>query len=141
MAWAEPGDLIAAWIGGGAPEDESQIALWLARAERKVRAAVPDLQARLDAEADEERDDLAETVRDVVVSMATRVFRNPRGIRQTQESGGPFQGSITYGGDHPGDLYITEDERGMLTGTGDGPQAFEVDMLAGSPGPRGLGWS
>lgn len=136
MAWADAEDLINSWIGPGAPDEVKQINLWLGRAERKVRLAVPDLQARLDAEADAESTELLETARDVVVSMVTRVFRNPRGVRQTQESGGPFQGSITYGGDHPGDLYLTDDERGMLTGTGEGPQAFEVDMMLGSVGPR-----
>lgn len=147
MAWASAEDLINSWIGPGAPdEDEAdRIDLWLGRAERKVRAAIPDLQDRLDAEAEAGATDLLETVRDVVVSMVTRVFRNPRGIRQAQESGGPFQGSITYGGDHPGDLYITDDERGMLTGTGEGPQAFEVDMMLGSVGPRAVprwdGWA
>lgn len=144
--WATPDDVIAAWIGPDAPTDTGQLAIWIGRAERKVRAAVPDLQGRIDAATEP---DLADIATDVVVAMVTRVYRNPSGHRSVtgQETTGQFSGSntITYGGDNPGALELLDSERDMLLGSGDGSQAFEVDMMLGSVGPRVIprwdGWS
>ena len=103
MAWATPDDVINAWVGpDAAPDDTDQVALWIARAERRIRAAVPDIQARIDAD----EPDLLENAVDVAVAMVTRVYRNPSGHRSIsgQETTGQFSGSntITFGGNNPG---------------------------------------
>src|SRR5690606_34499602 len=105
MAWATPDDVIDAWVGPDAhPDDEGQRSRWLARAERRIRAAVPDIQARIDAE----EPDLLENAVAVAVAMVTRVYRNPSGHRSVsgQETTGQFSGSntITFGGNNPGAL-------------------------------------
>lgn len=133
MSWTEPEDVTDPWIGDGAPADEGQIQIWIDKAERLVRRRVPDIQARIDAEAEEDpaRTDLLEAAIDVVVSMVTRVFRNPEGIRQTNETTttGPFSDtrSQTYGGDVPGGLGLTDEELAALQGVTRG--AFTISLI------------
>ena len=116
MAWAAPDDVIDSWIGDDAPDDDLLIAKWIGRAERLIRREFPALAARIASGAEP---DLAETVNDVVVSMVTRVFRNPSGHRSVsgQETTGQFSGSntITYGGDNPGALELLDSERAALS--------------------------
>lgn len=135
-SWTTPEDVIDAWIGEGAPDDTAKIQSWIDRAERLIRRRVPDLQERIDAEAElvPPRTDLLETARDVTVSMVTRVFRNPEGIRQTNQTTttGPFSDtrSQTYGGDVPGGLGLTDEELGALQGASEG--AFSIDLIPAS---------
>ena len=133
MAWATPDDVIDAWVGpDAAPDDTDQVALWIARAERRIRAAVPDIQSRIDAE----EPDLLENAIDVAVAMVTRVYRNPSGHRSIsgQETTGQFSGSntITFGGNNPGALELLDDERDALRPP-DAPatgQAFNVSTIS-----------
>ena len=136
MAWATPDDVMNAWVGpDAAPDDTDQVALWIARAERRIRAAVPDIQSRIDAD----EPDLLENAIDVAVAMVTRVYSNPSGHRSIsgQETTGQFSGSntITFGGNNPGALELLDDERDLLSGSSGDAGAFEVDMMLGSPGP------
>ena len=100
-----------------------------------IRAAVPDIQSRIDAD----EPDLLENAIDVAVAMVTRVYRNPSGHRSIsgQETTGQFSGSntITFGGNNPGALELLDDERDLLSGSSGDAGAFEVDMMLGSPGP------
>lgn len=125
-SWTEPDDVTDAWIGEGAPADNSQLQIWIDKAEREIRFRVPDIQARIAAEAP--LTDLLETAQDVVVSMVTRVFRNPEGIRQRNTTTGPFTESATYGGDVPGGLGLTLDELAKLQGVRT-RGAFTVSMI------------
>lgn len=131
MAWALPQDVIDAWIGDDAPSDIAKLALWIGRAERLVRSSVKSLQARLDAEVglDPPSTDLLDTTRDVVVEMVSRVFRNPKGIRQANVTTGPYTESQTFGGEQPGQLMVTADELAQLTGAGSGQRAYTVSMI------------
>lgn len=124
MSWTVPSDVTDAWIGEGAPTEDTKLELWIGKAEREIRRRIPDIQARIDAESGT---DLIDAARDVVVAMVTRVFRNPTGIRSTNEGTGPFTTSITYGGDTPGGLTLTEAELASLQGVRGG--AFSVDMI------------
>lgn len=126
--WATAADVIDAWIGEDVPDDDALVQKWVDKAEREIRFRVPDLERRI---ADAESPDLLATAVDVVVAMVQRVFRNPRGIRQTNITTGPFTGSETYGGDVPGGLGLTDDELAKLQGvrsTG----AFTIDMIPAS---------
>lgn len=132
MAWVTAQDVVDSWIGSDGPTDVASIDTWVGRAERLVRSVVPDLQARLDVEAAlvPPVTDLLDSVRDVVVSMVERKFRNPEGVRTRQESTGPFSGSVTLGGDQPGELWITDEERRRLGAGGSGSgKAYSVDMI------------
>ena len=132
-SWTQPNDVTGAWIGEGEPTDATKLKIWIDRAEREVRFRVPDITARIAAEASEvpARTDLLETAKDVVVAMVTRVFRNPEGIRQTNVTTGPFTNSKTYGGDTPGGLGLTDDELAKLQGQRS-RGAFTIDMIPAS---------
>lgn len=133
MSWTMPEDVREAWIGADAPADDVLVQNWIDRAERLIRRQVKDLQDRIDAEAEEtpSRTDLLDTARDVTVAMVIRVFRNPEGIRQTNQTTttGPFSDtkSQTYGGDVPGGLGLTGDELAALQGVSEG--AFTIDLI------------
>ncbi|MGV9196723.1 hypothetical protein ACTOVL_05935 [Arcanobacterium canis] len=119
--WASADDVIADWIGDDVPSNKAQVERWVARAERYLRREIPGLQARVE-KGDEP--DLKDTIIDVVTSMVARVFRNPEGIRQRQETDGSFTGLITFAGDTPGELFLTDRERDSLLAPKDrkGPQ-------------------
>lgn len=129
-SWTLPADVTGAWIGGGVPTDNVKIQLWIDKSERLIKRRVPDIQDRIDAEAAESpaRTDLLSTTKDIVVAMVTRVFRNPEGIRQANETTGPFTQSKTYGGEQPGGLGLTDDELTALQGEVAG-DAFSIDMI------------
>ena len=131
-SWASPSDVTGAWIGAGAPTDSALIQKWVDKAEREIKYRVPNIQARITAEAAETppRTDLLETAKDVAVAMVTRVFRNPEGIRQANVTTGPFTESRTFGGDMPGGLALTADELAKLQGARGG--AFTVSMIPAS---------
>ena len=130
MSWTTAAHLTDSWIGADAPTNTDLIDMWLGKAEREIRYRVPDIQARIDAEMEEipGRTDLLEAARDVTVAMVTRVFRNPDGVRQANETTGPFTKSVTYGGDIPGGLTLTDDELARLQGQ-QSDAAFTIDMI------------
>lgn len=123
--WAVPGDVLGAWIGEGAPDDEVLIATWLEKSEREMRFRVPDLEMRIE---NDESGDLLATAIDVAVAMTIRVFRNPEGIRQRNITTGPFTGSETFGGDMPGGLGLTDDELEKLRGVRS-RDAFTIGLI------------
>ena len=134
MSWTSPTDVTDAWIGDDAPSDVDLLTIWLSKAEREVRHRVPDLQARIDAEAAlvPPVTDLLDTAKDVVVAMVTRIFRNPTGTRQKNATvtTGPFSEttSETVGGNNPGVLEPTSDELAKLQGLRTAG-AFSISMI------------
>lgn len=125
-SWTSPTDVTGAWIGEGAPTDQTQIQTWIDKAEREIRYRVPDIQTRIDAETP--ATDLLDTAKDVVVAMVTRTFRNPESIRQTNVTTGPFTTSKTYGGELPGALELTDGELAKLQGVKTSG-AFTISMI------------
>ncbi|WP_461004567.1 hypothetical protein [Trueperella pyogenes] len=127
MAWTSAEDVIEAWIGENVPTNLPLLTRWIAKAERLLRREFPTLPARLESGKEP---DLKETVCDVVIAMVTRVFRNPEGIRQMQETDGSFTGSVTFSGDQPGGLVLLDSERDALRDPGSpkAGQAFSISM-------------
>lgn len=131
MSWTDPENVIESWIGDDAPSDTDLIQVWIDRSERLLRSRIPGLEARVDDSGGDEPD-LLEMVQDVVVAMVTRVFRNPEGRRQTSSTTGPFSEQVTFGGDEPGSMWLTDDEYDMLAGSTTGRyHAFQIDPLIG----------
>jgi hypothetical protein len=128
MAWTTAAEVTAAWIGGDAPTESALVDVWVGKAERLLRAKVPGLDARVAADPEVEPD-LLGNVKDVVTAMVQRVFRNPEGVRTRQESTGPFGGSVTYGGDQPGALWVTDAELAMISPAGTNRGAFTIDTI------------
>lgn len=135
MVWTTADDVIDSWIGDGAPTDTALVDLWIGKAEREIRRRIPNIQLRIDAEAELEPSstELLESTRDVVVAMVSRIFRNPEGVRTIQKNSttGPFSSgdSVTMGGDQPGALALTDDEVAKLRGEVASGSAFMVDTL------------
>lgn len=131
MIWTTADDVISSWIGNDAPTDTDLVGVWVQRAERLLRRRIPSLTSRVDADESE----LLETIVDVVSNMVQRVFRNPEGIRQKNETTGPFSTQATYGGDQPGYLWVTDEELNSLTDGATGQQrAFSVDTMPSGAG-------
>ena len=133
--WASVDDVLNRWIGDDAPCDAARVEAWIADAEVLLLAEYPDLVERIAAEAT-----LGDRVRLVIARMVTRAFRNPNGTRQYAETTGPFTTSRTYGGDTPGDLWLTDDERALLGGAGGAQRAFTINTINTSGYPWGW-WS
>lgn len=131
MAWTTADDVIAAWIGDGAPSDLALVGRWIDKAERLLRSKLPTLQERIDAGSSVEPD-LAGNVRDVVTEMVHEVFRNPERIRQIQEGTGPFTGSRTFAGDAPGTLRVTSEQLALISPSGSNSGAFSIDLIPSS---------
>lgn len=118
IVWATLPDLKDADIGGvTASLTDSSITYWLGRAERTIREAVPDLEVRIaDARVSEG------VPADVQIDLVLAKVSNPGGIRTIQESNGPTSGSVTYGGDKPGQMVLDKDQ---------------LQRLLGAPRPKG----
>lgn len=132
MSWVSPADVIDSWVGGNMPADASKLQVWIDRAERLVRRRIPDLQTRIDLEAelDPPVTDLIDTAKDAVIEMVTEVFKNPDGKRSIQSASGPLSESTTFGGDNPGKLFLSRQQEDLLSGSNPG-EAYSVDMIAG----------
>lgn len=128
MAWTTASEVLADWIGDDAPTDTAKIDSWISKAERLLRSEVPSLVTRLAADPETEPD-LLGNVKDVVIEMVQEVFRNPERIRQRQEGTGPFTGSVTFGGDTPGELRVTSRQIKLLSPASDSTGAFTIDMI------------
>lgn len=112
IEWATPDDLTSADLEGVTDAlEEGVLSYWLGRARRAILAEAPlaVLAARIrDGAVD------AEAPQDVQIDLVLGKLANPGGIRTVQESNGPSSGSITYGGDSPGQLTLTAQHRKML---------------------------
>lgn len=114
MAWTEPEHVLSRWVGPNEPSVDD-VAPLIEDAELVLQAEFPRLTERL-AEGDEPN--LEANVRFVVARMVIRSIRNPEGLRSIQDGAGPFQKTRTFGGDDPGDLWLTSHERALLAEPG-----------------------
>jgi hypothetical protein len=145
MTWTAASEVLADWIGDDAPTETAKVASWIGKAERLLRSEVPSLATRL-AVTPVTEPDLLGNVKDVVTEMVQEVFRNPERIRQRQEGTGPFTGSVTFGGDTPGELRVTAKQIKLLSPASDSTGAFTIDMIpshsrfSGAYSPALNGW-
>ena len=128
-------DVESRWIGGDVPASVAQVETLLEDAEDTILGEFPDLDARIADGLPERR------VRKVAARMVIRHLRNPGGIRSTQQGAGPFQETTTFGGDEPGALFLTDEDRAEITGRKAGG-AFTIDttpahVTAPQPDPWG----
>lgn len=119
MAWIAAGEVLARWVGDGAP-DESVVAQWVDDAETLITFEYPDIQTRIDDEVLP----LAR-VKLVVARVVIRALRNPDNARVMNI--GPA--GMTYAGDNPGGLQLTAEDRSMLGAAAGAPRqrAFMID--------------
>lgn len=119
MAWATVNDVRARWLDGDLPYTDGQVQSLVDDAEDIISAEFPNLDQRIASN----EVSLVRVVR-VVSRMVARVLKNPDGVRQRQETRGSFTGSVTYGGDNPGELYLSDDDRRDLGGRAGRARAF-----------------
>lgn len=121
LLWTSIDDVKTRWLGGDVPATDAQLATLLEDAEDTILGEFTDLDERITTGLPIRR------VRKVAARMVMRHLRNPSGVRTTQQGAGPFQESTTYGGDEPGALYLTDEDRAELGGHGSRGGAFTID--------------
>jgi len=126
VAWATPIDILDSWIGDDAPTDTILLEKWIDKAEREIRFRVPGIQARITAA----EVDLLANVVDVVSAMVSRKIDNPKGIRQSNTTTGPFTESQTFGGNDPGELALLPSELSKLSVNATvGQKAYSASLI------------
>lgn len=132
MSWTTYEDVQDRWFGSELPATEAQITTLIEDAEDTILREFPTIQDRID-------DASLPVVRVVKVTyqMVARVLRNPSGMRSLTRGAGPYQESATYGGEEPGALYLTEQDRRELQESAQGQEGFSInttplDFVAGN---------
>lgn len=129
MAWITPEAVLGYWVGADAPESDALLKP-IKGAETIIRFHFPDMDDRLTADTDGVLMDRLELV---VSRMVIRAVKNPDGARSIQTGTGPFQDTVTYGGDDPGSIWMNTDERALLLAVGSETKtgkAFTIDTGA-----------
>lgn len=122
--WATVQDIQDRWLTGELPATDHQIQVLIDDAEDKILTEFPKTPDNVLAGVLREG-----TVKRVVARMVNRVLRNPEGYRTTQMSTGPFSESTTHGGDNPGEVYLTDDDRRDLSGERARRKAYTVSTI------------
>ncbi|MDK8236792.1 hypothetical protein [Actinomyces urogenitalis] len=109
-AYATAQDILSRWIASTLPPDETVISSYLADASVLMDAEFPDLAQRV-------KSDPATRARAAVVArrMVMRVLTNPDQIRQVNETSGPFSGGVTYAAETLNGLYLSDEDRALLS--------------------------
>ncbi|MEU3599889.1 hypothetical protein ABZ714_14355 [Streptomyces sp. NPDC006798] len=123
MTYADYTDVVNRWTDSSdLPATQPQVETLLSDAEAILLREFPNLVADVTAGTIPES-----LVVMVEVNMVTRRLRNPAGVRSIQEGAGPYQQTITHGGDDPGSLYLTDEERRLLSSNTYKNKAFSID--------------
>lgn len=119
----QPKDVTDRWPSSEAPPlDDEQIATLVGDAEDLIEREFSDVPARVASGAIPKR-----RITRVIARMLIRLMRNPEGLRTVQQGEGSFSGSLTYAGDHPGEVYLTdEDRRDLADRVGAARRAFGI---------------
>ena len=111
--WAYADDVRVRWLSGPLSIEDETIEVLIEDIEDFLLGEFEDLEERLgDGRLKAQR------LKRVIVRIAIRVLRNPEGYRQVTSGTGPFTGSATYGGDQPGEIFVTDEDRKDLVGRG-----------------------
>lgn len=123
MTYAAYSDVVNRWTDPvELPATQAQVETLLTDAEAILLRELPNLEAEVTAES------IAESLVVMVeVAMVTRKLRNPAGARSIQEGAGAYQQTVTHGGDDPGSLYLTDEERRLLSTNTYKNKAFSID--------------
>ncbi|WP_406234937.1 hypothetical protein [Nocardia sp. NBC_01009] len=144
MPWATAQNVRDRWIGPGPfPADitDAMLGVLVDDVEDSILAEFPDMQQRIDDYATPPTPPTPQAIPQArVVKVVCRVIlrhvRNPEGVRTKSEGLGPFPIANTYGGNDPGTLYLTAEDREELAGLGSlggGQKAFTVDTIPVRP--------
>lgn len=134
MAWVDPETVMGYWVGSDAPTDPQTVLPPLIKgAETVIKFHFKDMDARL-AATEPAEEELMDRLEFVLARMVIRAVRNPEGARAVQSGAGPFQETVTYGGDEPGSIWMLDREYDMLLPEGSrskhSGKAFTIDTGA-----------
>lgn len=140
MPWATAANVRGRWVGPGVfPADATDpaITILIDDVEDSILSEFPDIQQRINDAAtppdppNPRAIPLARVVK-IVCRIILRHLRNPEGMRTKSRGAGPFSEANTYGGDEPGTLALTEEDRNELAGMGSlagGQKAFTINTI------------
>ena len=136
LQWTAPEDVTARWIlDEPIPADTAKLTQLLEDAEDLAIGEFSDIQTRIDAGTLP----LARVKR-VLARVVIRHLRNPKGLRQAMDTTGPFSTSVMHGGETPGELALSDEDRAELGEARTG-RAFTIDTTPPAPiygtGPEG----
>lgn len=127
--WATPQDVRDRWLGGTLDATDEQLTTLIGDAEDTILGEFPDLPDRIDADPSVDGAIPLLRVKKVVARVVMRHVRNPSGERSRMEVSGPFTQNVMFGGDAPGSLYLTDEDRAELAGNrASGGGAFTIDQ-------------
>lgn len=95
------------------PASEATLLKLIADAEDTIETEIPGIGAKV-AQNDQQYPQAR--FYKIVARIVLRQLRNVEGLRTVQESTGAFGGSVTYGGDEPGEMYVTARDLAELRG-------------------------
>jgi hypothetical protein len=119
------------------PSNQATVETLIADAEDLILSAIPTIQTQID----DSTTPLSRVVR-VVCQMIIRHLRNPMGQRSVSETRGPNNMSVTFGGNDPGALYLSDEERrDLMPATTQGSRkAFSIDPAPNALVPTDPNW-
>lgn len=110
LLWTSASDVRDRWVSDTVlAATDGQIETLLGDVEDTILREFPDLPARLTSGFPLLR------VRRVAARVVIRHLHNPEGVRSSQEGAGPYQFGVTHGGNEPGSLSLTDDDRRDLS--------------------------
>lgn len=125
LLWTSVEDVRGRWVGSDEFEaPDEKVSLLLEDAEDTILSEFPDIAERV------ERGEIpSQRVAKVAARVVIRHLRNPSGERSRSDMGGPFSQTVTYGGDDPGALYLTDKDREELRPVEvEAGKAFTIDQ-------------
>jgi hypothetical protein len=122
MAWTSAQDVLDRWVGENKPTNNDIIDVLISDAEAIILSEFPAIQERLD-----EATLPINIVKMVVSHMTSRVLRNPENVTYLQQNVGSFSQAKNYGNEPTG-LYLTNDEKKLLSPNIQKGKAFSINM-------------
>ena len=128
LTWTSAADVTSRWVGGEEiPATTEQISALLEDAEDTLLGEFPTIVVGTVGSTPEGAVPLRR-VQKVLARVVIRHLRNPGGVRTHQKGAGPYQDTITYGGNEPGALFLTDEDRSELGLSRQG-SAFTINSM------------
>lgn len=124
MAWTQPSDIRDRWIGDlPAGVEDTYLATAIEDVEDQLIILAPELVDEFGASIPLTR------VQRVVARVVIRHLRNPDGFRSLSEATGPVTASVTFSGNDPGALVVTQEDIEVLQGRPASKGAWAHSMI------------
>lgn len=128
--WATVEDVKRRWLlEDPISATDDQVAGLIDEAEDTILGRFPDMAARVPSQVPQTR------VRKITVALVIEALKNPTGTRQKNTTTGPFTDSVTFGGNSPGAMVLTNEQVKELSGARTGA-AFTVNTIGRNPSWR-----